>query len=142
MESDPIGLRGGLNTYTYVRSGPVSGSDVLGLLDYFGVGAIQEHLEILARRQGDDLHRSGHLAAERAMLDRIKAGKDTLYDIAWYHHEKAEADLCRQYQNRSDFLVRQQQIHDHLESVQGNTMWQRYHPDVIRAHPELFPPRR
>lgn len=44
IQSDPIGLAAGLNTYAFVNSGPLQGSDFFGLARTCGSGKIGERI--------------------------------------------------------------------------------------------------
>jgi RHS repeat-associated protein len=55
MESDPIGLGGGMNTYAYVGDNPGSRSDPLGLMCTAGLGCYTTPAERSAARSGNYL---------------------------------------------------------------------------------------
>jgi hypothetical protein len=127
-------------SYRYVDSSPATWTDPLGLANYVGVNEIEAHLEHIARAQGDDFWTNPNYAPERDMLSRIKRGEETPWDIAWYHHEKAEADACKPYRKRpyADFRRKQREVHDFLEQRQGTNSAERYHPNVISRYPQFF----
>jgi RHS repeat-associated protein len=142
-QNDPIGLDGGWNRFGYVKANPLFAIDPLGLVDYVGLDGIQRHLEHLARAQGDNFNKDRWFGPERAMLDRLRRGEGTSHDVVFYHHEKAEADMCRPYLKESPekFLEKQREAHRRVESSQKNTQIDRYHPDVRRRFSDLFPLR-
>jgi RHS repeat-associated protein len=142
-QSDPIGLGGGRNRFVYTSANPLGSVDPLGLVEYIGLDAIRVHLETLARAQGDNFSKDRWFGPERDMLDRLRRGEGTASDVAFYHHEKAESDMCRPYLGSStgEFLKKQKAAHDLIERNQGNTQIDRYHPEVRRRYSDLFPLR-
>jgi RHS repeat-associated protein len=140
-QSDPIGLDGGWNRFGYVSGNPLKYTDPYGLAEYLGLDGIVGHLEKLADAQGDDFWKAPWTGPERAMIARLRQGKDTPWDIGFYHHEKAEADMCRPYLNSPPevYLRKQGEAHRQVEENQRNTQWDRYHPDVVRRFSDQFP---
>ena len=66
------------------------------------------------------------------MLERLRKGLETPYDIGFYHHEMAEALECLPLRNlpTDEALRRQLDIHNKIEEAQGNTKYERYHPST------------
>jgi len=116
--------------------------DVLGLaiVDYIGIDDIVKALERLARAQGDNFYLDPWYGPERAMLLRLKAGLGDPADIAFYHHEKAEEELCRPYFNLPDeeYLIWQKKFHEVFLKEQENFSSDLYHQSVKELFPEYF----
>lgn len=139
---DPIKFRAGdTNIFAYAYSDPINRTDVSGLASYSNLPEITQHLAWLASIQGDNWHTNDVYMAERLMLARLASGRDTDQDIAFWHHETLEAQLCERVRTQyeqgeisADFAM-QMQIAAHEETLrrQGNSSTDLYHWSAIVA---------
>ena len=81
MQSDPIGLMGGINTYAYVSGNPLNRTDQQGLLDIFIGGALDRSMTGTVSRYSDYHRRTtgrktkyaGHLQHDEIMAAILEA---------------------------------------------------------------------
>ncbi|PZQ74752.1 MAG: hypothetical protein DI563_11455 [Variovorax paradoxus] len=139
-QNDPIGLLGGPNRFTYVRGNAFKYVDPLGLAEYLGLGTIESHLRWLAGLQGADFDTDPFDAANTDMLARLRRGEESEWDIAFYRHEMAEAEMCRPARKMpANEAVRwQTDAHKRVLQNQKNREKDLYHPDVVFKNKEFF----
>ena len=142
-QPDPVGLRGGPSRFLYAAGDPLTRVDPFGLADYAALPVVEGHLRWLATIQGDSFLRSPFWAAEREMLNRLKRGEETPWDVAFYRHEMAEAQQCRSFLTAppDEALRRQKEAHEKVLRDHQNREQDLYHPDVVQRHRDLFSPR-
>lgn len=70
---------------------------------------------------------------ERQMIERLRRGEETPWDIRFYHHGANEAQMCVKFRGLppDDALRKIKEVHDFLDRAQGGDVRDRYHPDVI-----------
>jgi uncharacterized protein RhaS with RHS repeats len=100
LESDPIGLRGGINTYRYVANNPISGIDPFGLSPgQQGCGCNKSYIDCLADciRVHDPLNNLGKglLTAVGGTFPKAWIGVGQWLGGASPVNDRAECGVCR-----------------------------------------------
>ncbi len=100
-----------------------------------GLVRIEAHLDEVLKNQLPEFSRADQLrlqAGERAMLDRLRLGATTRQDVEFYFHELKES---------ARFGATGDLMGSHRAALQsrGVTFLDLFHPEIMRAHPELFP---
>jgi len=79
LQSDPIGLAGGISTYTYVGDAPTSKIDPLGLQTVFGLGKVWSKGPVGSLEGSPGARPKEHvLAGAWSIAERISAGEEIL----------------------------------------------------------------
>ncbi|WP_375592034.1 RHS repeat domain-containing protein [Chitiniphilus eburneus] len=150
IQSDPIGLAGGINSYAYGLNNSLKYVDPLGLMgvDYSQaeLAKITAHLTNVARLQGENFFTSPVFSVERDMLKRLYAGMGSSFDVGFFLHESLEADICKKKfagknpatmtEGEINYILRQ--AHEETLKKQQNRSSDLYHPNVIQKNRKYF----
>jgi RHS repeat-associated protein len=100
-----------------------------------GLARVEAHLDDVLKDQFPEFSRADQLkfqAGERGMLERLRSGSATPQDIEFYLHELKES---ARFRATGDLMS----SHNSALEWRGVTSKDLFHPDVIRANPDIFP---